>query len=426
MKVLGLIVEYNPFHNGHKLHLEKAKKLVKPDYTIAVMSGNFVQRGEPAILNKFIRTQMALSQGIDLIIELPFIYSIQDASGFANGSIGILSRLGIVTDLVFGSESADIDTLHILSDILVEEPKEFKKILRTLLKTGLSFPKARSIALKNYVSEHMKKSINLEVIEKSNDILGLEYLTYLKKYKSTINASLIKREGASYNETSFTGNISSATAVRKLLRTNDYDLVNQSIPKECFDILKEKLNNGETPVFYETMNEIILSALKLSSKNEIKNYYGVNEGLEKRIIEKSFEKFDISELISEVKSKRTTYSRLKRTMLNILFKIETKKIETYNLYGPQYFRVLGFNEKGQKVLKMIKENSKYPIISNISKYENIYNRLKQNFLDSNKKYEAIPEILLEQLEYDLKAANIYDLICKNKIFSEFKKNENFI
>jgi len=214
VRVLGLIVEYNPFHNGHLYHIKKSVELINPDYTVAVMSGNFVQRGEPAIVDKFARTQMALSYGADVVFELPFVYCVQDAGGFACGSIGVLHRTGTVTDIVFGSESSDIGILNEISGILSSQPQEYTIILKKYLKEGLSFPNARKYAILDYLSSKSYPIENIQLLEKSNDILGLEYLNYLKQYGSSIQAHCIARQGSSYNDETVTSHLASATAVR--------------------------------------------------------------------------------------------------------------------------------------------------------------------------------------------------------------------
>lgn len=217
LKVLGIVVEYNPFHNGHLHHLKEAKTLINPDYTIAVMSGNFVQRGEPAILDKFSRAEIAVNMGVDVVLELPFVYCIQDASGFATGAIGVLERTNVVTDIVFGSESSNLEVLDKISNILYEQPKNFKKLLNKNLKKGLSFPNARKFALVEHLESSNYEHNVLDILEQSNDILGLEYLNALKLYNSKIVPHTIQRIKAEYNQKEFTGEISSATAIRNLI-----------------------------------------------------------------------------------------------------------------------------------------------------------------------------------------------------------------
>lgn len=236
MKVLGLIVEYNPMHNGHLYHLNEAKKIVNPDFTVAVMSGNFCQRGEPAIINKFARTLMALKNGIDIVFELPTVYALQDAGGFAFGAVSILNNLKIITDFVFGSESNDINFLKKIAEILYTQPKNFDEYFKNELKKGYSYPNARKYALQKFLkfdNETLKK------IEKSNDILGIEYIFSILKLNSKIRFHTIKRIKSSYNDPVLRGSISSATAIRTAIK-NKIDF-SKSLPKNNYEILSNEI-----------------------------------------------------------------------------------------------------------------------------------------------------------------------------------------
>lgn len=429
LRVLGVVVEYNPFHNGHLHHLNEAKALIAPDYTIAVMSGNFVQRGEPAILDKFSRAEIAVKMGIDVVFELPFVYSIQDANGFARGSIGVLERTRVVTDIVFGSESTDLDGLNKVSEVLINQPKPFKKLLNKYLKEGLSFPNARKYALNEYFQPFNYAQDIVSVLEQSNDILGLEYLNSLKLYKSDIEPHVIKRVKAKYNQSEFTGEISSATAIRNLIKNNDINKVEQSVPKLSYEILIREIDLGKSPIFFESMREMILAKLRILKKEDLLNIDGVKEGLDKRFIDCSKRNATLTELIECVKTKRFTLTRVKRTLLKIFFDLKEEQVKLYNRYGPQYLRVLGFTKKGQELLNEIKRVSSYPIITTPSRYKRIYNKLSDEMLSSKKKYQSIPEIYISQIEYDFLASNIYSLLFKNKEFASYepdKKNQVII
>lgn len=209
-KVLGIIAEYNPFHNGHLYHLETSKKLTDADYTVAIISGNFTQRGSTSIVDKWSKTKMALKNGIDLVIELPVLYSISSAENFADGAIKILNSLGIVDYLSFGAETSDISILNNIANILCSEHEEYKNLLSIELEKGLSFPKARENALLDYIKNTddnvpENKIIDFEkyskVLSSPNNILGIEYLKALKKYKSSIKPVCISRFATDYNST---------------------------------------------------------------------------------------------------------------------------------------------------------------------------------------------------------------------------------
>ncbi|BBE31360.1 UPF0348 protein [Tepiditoga spiralis] len=419
MNVLGLIVEYNPFHNGHLYHLNSAKKIVSPDYTVAVMSGNFVQRGEPAIINKFSRTETALNMGIDIVFELPFVYATQSAGTFANGSIGVLERTNVVTDIVFGSESSNIEYLKKISNVLITQKKEYTNLLKYYLKKGLSFPNARKEALKKFFDNDTDIE---KIVEKSNDILGIEYLNNLNYYNSKIIPHTIQRHGSDYNDSEFKGKLSSATAIRKLIFENKISKIENSVPKKTLEILKREISKGNGPINLEKMREIILYKLRLSEREDITDILDIKEGLDKRFIEYSKRSKDINDLLKKVKSKRFTYTRVKRSMLNILFDLKDYEYKKYAEYGPQYLRVLGFNKKGQKLLNIIKKKSKYPIITTPSQYYQIYKKLIKDLKNEDKKYDSIPEIFLEQIKYDFKASNIYSLLYQNKISSSYEED----
>ena len=210
--VVGIIAEYNPFHNGHAYHLEKSKELAKADYVIAVVSGNFVQRGNVSLINKWDKANMALAEGADLVIELPTVYSISSAENFAYGAVKILSSLNIVDYIAFGTETDNINILEKCADILYRQPQKFVNLLNHELSKGLSFPKARENALLMYLNDIRTYS---NVLSSPNNILAIEYLKALKRLKSHIRPIAIKRKGSGYNELEITNNFASATAIRK-------------------------------------------------------------------------------------------------------------------------------------------------------------------------------------------------------------------
>ncbi|GAH90040.1 unnamed protein product, partial [marine sediment metagenome] len=244
MKILGIITEYNPFHNGHLYHLFKAKEITGADYVVAVMSGNFLQRGEPAIINKWIRTKMALNAGVDLIIELPFVFSTQDANGFAFGAVKLLDSLQIIDYLCFGCETDNLDTLYSISNFLHVEPQEYKELLVYNCKSGYEFPKVRSKTVCDYHRifgiDGLEKISTLELsklLKYPNNILALEYIKHLLNLKSKIKPIAIKRMGASYHQKNIKGKISSATSIRNEI------LNNLSSPKTDLFMLNDKIKS---------------------------------------------------------------------------------------------------------------------------------------------------------------------------------------
>ena len=215
--VLGIISEYNPFHNGHMHHLQECKKNTKCDGVICIMSGNFMQRGGPAIIDKWKRAQMAIENGVDLVIELPTYYAVSSAEFFAYGSVSILNSLEIVNNLFFGSECGDIKSLTKIAQTLVEEPWEFKEILKRNINSGLTFAKARELALIEFTNDNYIENI----ISSSNNILGIEYIKAILKLNSPIVPFTLKREGSSYNDKLLSTSFSSATSIREALKNKN-------------------------------------------------------------------------------------------------------------------------------------------------------------------------------------------------------------
>lgn len=399
MNVTGVIVEYNPFHNGHLYHLEQSKNLANSDYIVAVMSGNFVQRGEPAILDKWSRAEMALRAGVDLVLELPFIYSTSSAEGFAFGAVSLLNSLGIVNNICFGSESGDIASLKIISEILANEPREYKEFLQFHLKSGLSFPSAREKALINYIeNQESLKNIAQEIkdiLSNSNNILGIEYLKSLIKLKSSIKPWTIIRKSNSYNQKNMSGAISSATAIRS--NFSDINLIQEAVPDYTLEILNREVNLGKGPINIEKFSQTILYKIRSSSTEYIKNLLDVSEGLEYRIKQAAEESSNIDELISRIKNKRYTSTRIQRILLYSIFGI-TKDYQEQIKNPAEYARILGFTQRGRALLRSLKESSSIPIITNPS--------LKD----------------LNLLKTDVLATDIYSLAIANPNFKKAKQD----
>ena len=240
-RVLGIIAEYNPFHNGHLYHIARSRQETNAQYVIAVISGNFVQRGNTSIINKWTKARMALLNGVDLVIELPTIYSISSAENFAEGAIKIFNSLGIVDTISFGMETSDIATLNNIANVLYNEPKEYVTILSHELKKGNSFPKARENALLMYLND-IKRYAN--VLSGSNNILGIEYLKAMRRTKSTITPIGIKREKVLYNDKYIVDEFASATAIRKMLMTKELNDISKVMPRNSYLLLGEELKKG--------------------------------------------------------------------------------------------------------------------------------------------------------------------------------------
>ena len=365
-KVLGIVAEYNPFHNGHLYHINESKKAVNADYTLAIMSGNFVQRGDTSLIDKWSKAQMAILNGVDLVIELPLLYSISSAENFAEGSIKILNSLNIVDYLSFGSELCDVNILNDFANVLYHEPKEYVSILNHELSKGFSFPKARENALLMYLND-IRKYAN--ILSSPNNILAIEYLKALKKYKSSIIPISINRAKVDYNSTEIINGFASATAIRKIALTNDVWSLRHAMPKSSFDVMYDSLRSGHAVPSLAKLEREIIYILRKMSVEEIADLPDVTEGLEYSIKNAANSCNTIYELVSIVKSKRYTTTRLQRILLYALLGITKKDMQNSRKINMPYIRVLGFNEKGKQLLSGISHaNPKLDIITSVKNY----------------------------------------------------------
>ena len=387
-KILGIICEYNPMHYGHIYHIQESKKEIMPDYTVAIMSGNFTQRGDVAIIDKWSRAAMALNNGVDLVIELPLIYSISSAENYASGSIKILDSLKMNTFLSFGSECGNLDILNEITQVLIKNPPEFVSILNHELSNGLSFPKAREHAILMYLND-IRRYAN--VLKESNNILGIEYLKAINTQKSNIIPVTIKRKGSKYNDSSLYSKYSSATAIRQAIIENKS--IKRYIPETTYNILKDKIDKNEiVPGLYK-YEQAIIYKLRTMTLEEISMLPDVNEGLENKIKKAAESCSTLEELIEKIKSKRYTQTRIMRILLYALLNITRKDLEDSYKATP-YIRVLGVNDKGKALIsKLVKKNKKLHIITSPKK-----------FLKSSKN-----KTLNNMLETDISASNIYTL-----------------
>lgn len=363
--IVGIIVEYNPFHNGHKYHLEKAKE--KGEIVVAVMSGDFVQRGEPAIVNRWERAKMALKAGVDLVIELPIFYSTQSAEIFALGAIKILEKLK-VNEIVFGTEEG---SLRKIKKILEIEKKEgFNESLKSFLKEGISYPNAYIKTLKLY---------GIEEELQSNEILALEYKRAIEKIGSKIEVTSIKRENSTYYSEEVKGNISSATGIRKKIFNNES--VKSLMPKEVYEILK---NNGYTSLkeYYE-----LIRVLVLQNKENLNKIQDIEDGYENRVYENVKNSRDFDEFMKNIVTKRYTIGRVQRILLHILLGI-TKEITEKVKVDLPFIRVLAFNEKGKEHLKFLKKEG-VKVLVGLKNIKKDLNEFEKNMLELNENASII-------------------------------------
>lgn len=398
MNIVGLVTEYNPFHLGHLYHLNKSKELSNCDYSISIMSGNFLQRGEPALVDKWTRAKMAIESGVDLVVELPFVYACQSAELFAYGAVKILNLTNSITNISFGTEDKNLYNLNSIANVLIEEPETFSKDIKNNLKSGLSYPKSRELALLNYFS---KNNINLENIEKSitspNNILGIEYLKALKNLTSPIKAIGINRLESNHNDKNLSKSISSATSIRNsILKYNDFSKIKNTIPSESLELIKDKKNFN----FLNKYSEIFLYKLLSTNLND-NNYIDLNIDLKNRILNYSKDFENIDDFISIINSKNYNSSRIRRSIIHILMDLYCEDIERFFRSKNNYLRVLGSNKKGFEIIKKIKKNSDITIINKLSDFKS-----KDNDM-------------LDILNFDIKSSNIYNIFYKNFYNSDY-------
>ena len=397
-KVLGIIAEYNPFHNGHIYHINKSKQIANAEFTVAVIGGNFTQRGEPSLIDKWSKAKSALLGGVDLVLELPVLYSISSAENFAEGAIKILDSLGIVDDISFGTETSDITILNAFAEVLYREPKDFKNILSHELSKGLSYPKARENALMLYLNDVRKYS---NILSSPNNILGIEYLKALQKNKSSINPIAIKRAKSLHNDTSISGTITSSTAIRNAMANKNTFNLNRVMPEYSYSTLKDNVVQRHTIQGLSTFDKENLYRLRKMPVEKISNLQDVSEGLEHSIKKAADSCNTVAELMNIVSSKRYTGTRIQRILLYSLLDITKKDIEMSKRIVP-YARILGFNEKGKYLIS-----------------ESVRVNRKINFVASVKKFttECKNRDFQTMLSKDILATNIYTLGYKKDSWS---------
>lgn len=419
MKIVGLIAEYNPFHNGHLYHIRKAKEITGADTVVVVMSGDFVQRGAPAIMPKHIRAEVALEAGVPLVLELPVCFSTGSAEYFAEGAISLFEHLGCIDSICFGSECGDYDTLEKIACVITEEPKEYKELLKSYLSQGASFPLARQWALREYFQDEGLS----EALEQPNNILGVEYIKALRRRKSSMKAYTIKRIVSGYHDDSLNSGYSSASAIRKLLayslrfegnkkeKLGMFDepslsemmmRLEQEVPKSCIRFLEET-HHIRYPVYSNDFSALLGYKLLTETSESLTEYLDVNEDLANRILRHTNHLITIDQFCQFLKTKDITYSRISRCLFHILLDIKKEHMERYKNNGYcQYARVLGFRKDGQKILSLIKKYSDTPLITKLSHAD------------------SLSETGQQMIAGDIFAANLYERIVTEKYKEPFR------
>lgn len=345
MQAIGIIAEYNPFHNGHYYQIRTIKEKYPNHVIVLVMVGNYTERGEVAIIDKFSRTEIALNHGIDLVIELPYPFSTQSADYFAYGGITLLEELQ-VERVIFGSESNDLNTIKTIAEAQIEN-NEFEKLVKIYSRLGKNYPTAIACAIKDLTGKE---------IEEPNDLLGISYVKTILKNKYKIIPETIKRTN-SYHSKELKTNISSGTAIREALKRNES--VENQIP-------------NDTTSYYNNIHKMDdyfdLLKYKILTEEDLSKYQLVEEGIDKKLKREIQHSTNYDDFIKRIKSKRYTYNKLSRMLLHILCNFTKEKAKQWQ--KPEYIRILGFNKKGRDYLNQIKKELTLPIISKITKNKN--------------------------------------------------------
>ena len=418
MKIVGLITEYNPFHNGHLHHIREARRVTGADTVIAVMSGDYVQRGVPAFMPKRLRAEMALKCGVSAVFELPVCYASGSAESFAMGAVSLLDRLNVIDALCFGSESNDLEAMSLIARILCEEPPEYTHLLRKYLKDGCSFPAARYKAL----SEYPETSSCADLLNEPNNILGIEYLKALKKLDSPIKPYTIRRLGSHYHDTSLTSDgFSSASAIRSLLaysgsslKTEQYagtventsfsnllgDLEDQ-VPASCLEMLKD-YHRVQYPVYQNDFSIILKYKLLNKHPESLLRYADVSEELANRISGQLDNFFNYKQFCELLKTRETTQVRINRALLHIMLGVKKDDVREYMEGGYHFYaRLLGSGKNQEKLLSHIAKNTSVPLLARLS--------------DSSE----LPDAGQKMLRNDILASNLYMSVVTDKFKTAF-------
>ncbi len=395
MRAVGLVVEYNPFHNGHLHHLRESLRLAEADVAVAVMSGHFLQRGEPALLDKWHRTRMALENGVDLVLELPFAFACNSAPHFADGAVRSLAGLGGVDALCFGSEAGDLSSLQNIADLLEFHKDEIESGTRQGLKQGKSYPEARQEVL-------AKHSPDAETfLSQPNNILGLEYLRALRQFETEITPLTARRIGAGFHDTETVRGIASATGIRQRLARGE--AVDSLVPAPTAKVLEEALaKETVTPSRYETA---ILMAIQ-ADREQIAKAYQVGEGMENRLAEIGRSVTRLTDAVDGLKSRQLTQTRVQRMLLYQLLGVGAEEMPCLLEQGPLYLRLLGARQKGQAFLAQNRKKRALPLLTNMSR---AYPQLKKFYGRGSRDYH-LAEKMLDQ---DLKATRVYQLLKRD-------------
>ena len=393
MKTVGLITEYNPFHNGHAYHIEKAKMLTGADRVIVVMSGDFVQRGAPAVMPKHLRTESALLSGASLIIELPVCFATGSAEYFAQGSISLLNQLGCIDSICFGSECGDLHLLKEIAQILADEPIEYQTALKQALKEGASFPAARQEALNIYSDKYS------EILASPNNILVIENLKALAKIHSKMEPFTIKRIGAGYHDMDIDGQFSSATAISSdIYQLADVNSSSESlplthiqtqVPSSCHELMKKNYQT-RYPVKADDFSLLLKPKLLSETAGSLSHYLDMSPELANRILRLRNDYLSFEQFCDLLKTKELTRSRISRSFIHVLLGITNDWLTAMKAPAP-YARILGFRRDHADLLGILKRTSDIPLITSPAR-------------------AVLADTAYQMLELDIYASDLYESV----------------
>ncbi|MCD7726564.1 MAG: nucleotidyltransferase [Clostridiales bacterium] len=364
MKTVGIIAEYNPFHNGHAYQIARAKEITGADYCIVVMSGDFVQRGAPALMDKYLRTECALRNGADLVLELPVYYALGSAEYFASGAVALLDKLGVTDALCFGSECGDIALLSEFAARLLEETPVFQSVLHTQLRSGLSYPNARNAAL---LASAPHLSPHIGILSCANNILGIEYCKALLKRGSTVRPCTVRRAGASYHDACLDSGYSSALAIRSALTSsNSLASVQGQLPPSAYALMQSHYGM-DYPILSDDLSELLHYQLLSEQPEGYTCHPDIDQELSNRIRKLLPRYQSFSSFCGLLHTKNRTYTRISRSMAHILLHLRRDRLDAYRREDfVLYARMLGFRQEAQELLAAVKERSQIPLISKLA------------------------------------------------------------
>ena len=395
MKITGIIAEYNPFHNGHLYQIKRARELTGADYVIVVMSGNFTQRGNPAVMDKYSRAKMALEGGADLVLELPVCYATGSAEYFASGAIALLTALGCVDSICFGSESGDIEALTQVAKALVHESSDYKKAFKANIKNGSTYPMARNAALAETLEGFIPYN---RMLSYPNNILGIEYIKAILRQESPIVAYTNKRIGSDYHAYKLAETFSSALSIRQSLSIqDDLEMVHAQLPGKVYEIMKEDFHKT-FPIFAADFSSMLKFKLIREREQGFTKYLDVTKSISDKLVRDTFKMQGFDDFCDILKSKDLTHVRISRCLSHILLDIYEEDMEQYLEGGIVFYaRVLGMKEDAAPLTKAIKKHTSVPIITK-----------------TTSAVSTLYPLGRKQFEQDVYASHVYECIAGTK------------